>query len=433
MVTTNYQILFSIKLEHDYYGNNSFDDLMMVPSEETCQLLKDYKIVFRNLENVLVAMIQTKNNKPVIDLSGSMLFRFYLSLKNSSFLNFSSLSINNTTRQFYYFSNRRVNKKNERLYLSSPVPIYSDSNNYEVGTIVSNASRVFECIKANSNADKHDTTDTAFWRDIILHQSSFLTAYTDAQTFRPGDLTKVGQKVFECIKINSPTDKHDPSETLFWTEITEIAYVSSADLSEPGTIAAQNIPAYNGAKFYPVKSWVTVSGKYFEAIKQSDQADAHSTTDLGFWKEINADYILKKSSFSLPQNTFAVIDIYNGFGEVNDYTLLNPDNEVLQKTFYIRFKNRSTIWKYISQKNAVTGISDENGNYNFSNATVSNEFISNVPIPLTKKPLNSLKLTALINSRPVEITGLQNAGINMINPSNNTNNFDLFSEIYLNY
>jgi len=325
--------------------------------------------------NVLTAMIQTEGNKPAIPLDDGLVFRFFVSVKNGSFLNFTALKMVGVADGVYYFSNKSNNKKNNHLYLSAPVPLYKNTDTYEMGAVVKKTSRVFECIRSSSSTNKHDTTDTDFWRDIVIHQANFLPAYADTQNYTTGDLVKVGQNMFTCLQPSSASDKHTTTETAFWEEITEIPYVNNADLGNAVTIGGEPI---------------------------------------------------------LPK-TFAVIDIFNGAGEAADFTLLKATGEITAPDFFIRYRNRSTTWKYISQKNTVTAISDVNSIYTFSNTVVNNEFVSQVPIPLSFAPLGSIKMNATVNSRPLEITGLQNPAATFITPTDNTSNYRLFSEIYLNY
>lgn len=375
MVSIRYQILFTITLQHDYYGSNAFSDLAITPSDDTQRLMNNYKIICRVNENVLTAMVQTDGSKPFIALDNGVILRFFISINNGSFNNFSALKMVGAANSIYYFSNKVGLKKNNRLYLSAPVAAYKNTETYEQGAVTKKGARIFECIKANSATDKHDTTDAAFWRDIVIHQSNFLPTYSDTQTYITGSQVKVAAKVFEALKPSSATDKHNTSEAAFWQEITDIAYVSSADLSDA----------------------ITIGGE------------------------------------AIPPKTFAVIDILHGAGETADFAILKPTGEVQSTAYFIRFKNRSTIWKYISQKKAITAISDTNSVYSFSNASGSNEFVSAVPIPLTSTPLNSIKMNATINARPVEVTGLQNATPNILTPTSNTASYQLFSEIYLNY
>lgn len=375
MVCIRYQILFTIILQHDYYGSNAFSDLAITPSADTQKLLNNYKIICRVNENVLTAMVQTDGSKPFIALDNGVIFRFFISINNGSFNNFSALKMFGAASGIYFFSNKVGHKKNNRLYLSAPVNAYKNTETYEPGSVAKKGARIFECIKANSATDKHDTDDAAFWRDIVLHQSNFLPAYAESQTYKTGDCVKVAAKVFEALKPSSAADKHNTSEASFWQEITDIAYVSSADLS--------NV--------------ITIGGE------------------------------------AIPPKTFAVIDILHGAGETADFAILKPTGEIKAAAYFIRFKNRSTIWKYISNKKAITAISDVNNVYSFSNAAGSNEFVSAAPIPLTCTPLNSIKMNATINARPVEITGLENATPNIITPTSNTASYQLFSEIFLNY
>lgn len=433
MVKIKYQVLFKIIIQHDYYDDVAFDDLLIVPSVETALLLENYKILLRQNKNEIVLVINTSEDKPVIPLANQIYFRFYVSLKKPSLRSISSLKITADAGTLYYFSNKRGNKNNNRLYLSAPVSPYADSIAYEVGSIVKNGNRVFECIAANDAGNKNATTDQLFWRDIVIHQSKSLPDYAASKSYIPGDKVKDDFKMFECIRSNDASNKHGTSDAAFWSEITEIAYVSDADLVEDGLIATATLSDYDSSNTYNKGALTLSEGKFFEAMKSSSKADKHATTEAAFWKEVAVEYIKALMNFKLPPEIFAVIDIFNGLGESNDFTLPSTIDDDAVKTFYVRFKNRSTIWKYISRQNSVKSVTDKNAVYDFSNVAMSNEFVSSAPIPLSYKPLTTLELAAIINNRNVKISGLQNPVSSQLKMSGNPGDYKIFSEIYLNY
>lgn len=441
MVTTKYQSLFKMVIQHDYYGNSRFDDLYIVPDERTSILFSNYKIICRTNSNTITAMISTRENKPLVPLDSRTLFRFYVFINGGIFKNISSLQLINTKDRLYYFGNRQGSKSNSRLYLSAPVPAYKNTETYEAGAIAKNGNRVFECIKANSNADKHNTAQSAFWRDILIHQAKYLPDYSNTKTYNPGDLVRTGTKVFECIKTNSAANMQDTSKTGFWTELTEIAYVTSADLVNAESIATAYIATYDDNETFTTGSLVTANAKFFEALQSNGKDNKHAPGDAVFWKEVDTAYIIEKLNFSLPNNLFAVIDICNDMGETAEFSLPLSIDDKKPCTFLIRFKNRSTLWKYISQQQSVKTIADTTKKpdnspdplYTFSNAGNPNEFISNEPVPLSLKPLDSLEMSAFVNNRNIKVAGLQNPNAAMVKLSDNTSNYSIFSEVYLNY
>ncbi|MEO7313181.1 MAG: hypothetical protein ABIX01_22540 [Chitinophagaceae bacterium] len=430
MLTTQYQVLFTITLQHDYYGGSAFSDLSIVPSAETEKLLRDYKILWDNTNNVLTALMKADNNEPTIAFNPNAIFRFYVINNNGAFVNFSALKMIDSKNAVYYFSNKAANKKNNRLYISAPVATYDENNTYELGSVVKKGGRVFECISASSKTNKHDAVEGDFWRDIVVHQSRFLLPYSDIKTYQPGDQVNAATQLFECLKPNSAIDKHGTA-TDFWAEIKELAYITQSDLSSMETIATMDIGAYNNTVTYPEGAWVTEAGKFFESLRLSSNSDKHGTAETAFWKEVNAADIIRKRQLAFPLQTLAVVDIVSN-GTTADYALL-AGKKIQGRSYLLRFKNRSTTWKYISQKSGVISITDTGNVYAFANPAGTNQFVSQKPIPLSQAPLSTLKLNATINARPVELNGLQNPGVAGIKLSDNTANYQLFSEIFLNY
>jgi hypothetical protein len=370
MLSIKFQALFTITLLHDYYAGKAFSDVLITPDATAQTLLQNQKIICRINDNQLTAYVQTKENQPIISIEPNTNFRFYLSVQNSSFYNFTSLTLGQQLP--YYFSNKAENNKNNKLYLSAPVAAYKNTETYIPGTVVRQGNRVFECIQASSKTDKHATSDAAYWRDIVAHTLLTTPAYNEAQVYVTGNQVKFENKLFESIKPSSVADKHTPNENDYWQEVTDETYVTVSDI------------------------WTT-----------PDE--------------------------NLPPNIFAVIDIGFAVGEKTEYAFIDSNNALSPKNYFIRFKNRSTFWKYISQKNTITAISDADNIYSFSNAIKKEEFVSVVPVPLSFAPLSSIKMNATVNARNVEVNGVPNPGVAFIKPAGTSDYLQLFSEVYLNY
>jgi hypothetical protein len=367
MVSVKYQPLFSITLLHDYYAGIAFNDILIIPSDETANVLQNQKIICRTEGNNLQAFVRTQGDKLFTSIDSGTVFRFYLKVQNSSFFNFSALP-----DSLYYFSNKADNNRNGRLHLSEPVPTYKNTETYIEGSIVKKDNRVFECIKPNSKEDKHKTDDVAYWRDIITHQLLTAKPYSDTVFYKVGKQVKADVKLYECIQENSPANKHNTADAAYWQELTEEAYITAA-----------------------------------------------CTLDI--------------PDKDLPNGILGVIDIVYDAGEKPAYAFTNNEGKVLPKDYILRFKNRSTFWKYISQKQAITSITDTNEIYAFSNAAKPDEFVSVVPVSLSYTPLQSLKMSATANARSVEIMALENPGTAFLKTAASGSPTQFFSEVHLNY
>ncbi|HVV53930.1 MAG TPA: hypothetical protein VHC47_01310, partial [Mucilaginibacter sp.] len=89
-----YQILAMVEVLNDYFSNGICDDLVITPSADTANMLKGQRLIFKTVGNVAVLLIQTDptSGKPYIDLSPSTKFRFYVSINNPAFINYTNIS-----------------------------------------------------------------------------------------------------------------------------------------------------------------------------------------------------------------------------------------------------------------------------------------------------------------------------------------------------
>src|SRR5690606_26055413 len=130
--TTTYKLLFSLNLYHHYFlddGNIAFDDNLtlkeeqlnkynfedfceMIPSEETQEIFKGNKLVFKTIPSgftIYVKAEETAPNsgtyKPFVSLPQTTVFNFLIYVKYSLFENYSTVNLKPLIA--YYFSNKQ--------------------------------------------------------------------------------------------------------------------------------------------------------------------------------------------------------------------------------------------------------------------------------------------------------------------------------------
>jgi hypothetical protein len=92
-MTVQFKTLFSLKLLHEYYSD-AFADLILLVPESTACILKNGKILVRELNGVYHFFCEfNENNEPVIELSDQSL-EFGLKLSNPYFFNFTDIAHN---------------------------------------------------------------------------------------------------------------------------------------------------------------------------------------------------------------------------------------------------------------------------------------------------------------------------------------------------
>ncbi|MCE7991895.1 MAG: hypothetical protein HEP71_07940 [Roseivirga sp.] len=104
-----YKTLFKLRIKHSYYNSGYCNDFSIVPLPHTEKLAKQYKLLFRIVENGMdVLSLMTGDNTPLHDLANDNKLSFALILNNSSLLNFSSLPKKTNSRQLYQIENQEA-------------------------------------------------------------------------------------------------------------------------------------------------------------------------------------------------------------------------------------------------------------------------------------------------------------------------------------
>ena len=122
MFDINFNTFFSVQILHSYYANLLCPDFFMVPSPDTAEVLNDYNMVWKQLNNTLYTGILTDPNNytiPFLAPSANQRLTFYLQSKNPLFFNFTDLPLENLGSSILYFTNRNNNLVNGAPGLSA--------------------------------------------------------------------------------------------------------------------------------------------------------------------------------------------------------------------------------------------------------------------------------------------------------------------------
>ena len=108
MTIIAFDILCTIKIEHDYYANEPCLDFELFPTKTCQQLLKDHKLIFKSMPDGGMILFQKNEKKEILNkIAKTVKFTFFIKLKTPIFENFTRLiyPIEKFGRKFYYFSN----------------------------------------------------------------------------------------------------------------------------------------------------------------------------------------------------------------------------------------------------------------------------------------------------------------------------------------
>lgn len=102
----NYQVLFRLRITHNYYLKRYANDFSVVPLPQTQKLSKQYKLLFREVENGIdVLSLMKGENTPFLDMGDDNKLSFALMLKNVNLLHYSHLPAKNSSGQIYQLVN----------------------------------------------------------------------------------------------------------------------------------------------------------------------------------------------------------------------------------------------------------------------------------------------------------------------------------------
>lgn len=141
-----YKILFTINLLQEYYTDWKSRDLVIVPSNETQRILKNYQLIYRSTSNglIVLARITDDNGQLKIPMPNSdkVKFTFYLKSTSNLFYNLTDLPLKpkvfsaiSPNRRAYYFDNLDSNSfrpPNLPIALIGNLKLLSQRNNTQV-------------------------------------------------------------------------------------------------------------------------------------------------------------------------------------------------------------------------------------------------------------------------------------------------------------
>ncbi len=386
----NYEILFITEVLNDYFGDMLCADLNIIPSDDTAKILRGHQMLCKTVDNKLVILVKIDpdSGQPLITLDAATRLRFYISVNNPDFINYTNINYAPLKAGKYYFSNINQNKQNTVLYLSGALALYKNTNTYSIGDLVVDGSNnVYEAISGSSNANKHGLGEKAFWlkKGVAQYVNGKDTISLTGSSYAPAAAAATGF-VINIYGLNTATNVYN-----------------SLQLSQTQTFVSAQTPASIDL------SGLTV-GKYRVSINGTDS------------------YIYLDDAV-INKNILGVMEVFNHLPAANDFSLFDVSGVPKESTFTIRFANRSAIWKYIARTNDVTAVKDTASVYTF-NAAGTNTFTSSVPIPFSDQPITTISIHSTTLGK---VTQIGNPGSNRLTLVFQAGEYHYYTEKHLNY
>tara|TARA_B100000780_G_scaffold130080_1_gene91153 strand:- start:16285 stop:17121 length:837 start_codon:yes stop_codon:yes gene_type:complete len=103
--------LLDVKFYHNFYIKNLFKDLRFSTDDVTNKLLKNYGILFRNIENGFTLIYKSDPKFESLSFGGELNLTFYFQIKNSNFLNITDIPFTNNQKLTFKNSQDQTNEK----------------------------------------------------------------------------------------------------------------------------------------------------------------------------------------------------------------------------------------------------------------------------------------------------------------------------------
>jgi len=136
MASIIFKKLFNISLKHEFYEDETCNDVMLEPTQDTISKLRNYGLIFKNLANGGIVLFEAEKSNgttvPKIPIDSSLKFTFQFNLINRSFQNFTDIVSGSNPRSIYYFNNLSASVSGQvqtilNSQVADPISLYDKS------------------------------------------------------------------------------------------------------------------------------------------------------------------------------------------------------------------------------------------------------------------------------------------------------------------
>lgn len=354
-----YNPLFTVEIWHDFFldfrnKNNPYElknqlpkgydfskFLEVQPSPYTQQLLSRYGLLWRPSRHGFTVFSEAlpipgeiKSFHTAIPLDSTIHFEFLLLVKDPQFLNFSNIPIDRLNGDIIHFNNKIHNASGDRLYIHQTLNKFSNTAKYAIGELVFNniGDRLYESIAASTIQENLQNRNK--WAEFIYYQE------TDEEKEIIKQIQAVSSQDFLPKQTGSfkySRENDLPGELIHFqlfdinNHQVDLGYIKGTTIPQ-GELKAPEDP--NSTIEHSLDlSWLE-SGKYSLSI-------TGETKPLTFYF----------FNFPVLQPCLGIIEVFgNCPTENNFFEEVEIDGkritQIHAKTYTIRFKNRTTRWRY---------------------------------------------------------------------------------------
>lgn len=164
-----YEILFQISVGLEGYSDVLLNDISIEPDSSTSQNFTNFRIITKAQNDRLVVLSEMdpdSDNTRVI-YPDDFEFVFWMAFKNNTFKStFSNLEQYNLETGAFDFSNSSGTELTGSKYMATTYAAYDSSADYVTGYIVSDAGNTYVALKNSGPADPKNPSDTVYWKQL---------------------------------------------------------------------------------------------------------------------------------------------------------------------------------------------------------------------------------------------------------------------------
>ena len=177
LIRTIYKELFNVKLLHKAYssakGNSIFNEIQVVPDENSRALFKRSEMDYRCMDNMIVCFIRSEllsppakePKKSYVLLVEAFKIRFLLKA-TKGFLDKTHVA-STGSKTVYYFNNKINNVQSSNKYITKIIENFNAASSYDAGTIVNSAGASFAALQPVKSTDAIAITNIAYWKKVL--------------------------------------------------------------------------------------------------------------------------------------------------------------------------------------------------------------------------------------------------------------------------
>ncbi len=363
---------------NNYFVTGRWKNALIIPLPETQQMLKQYELGIRQIDNELLLIAKTDSSgKLYHEISPYQKFSFYILPQTPGYINFTNFPFSKLQTPLFYFHNLNNNAFAAKQYLTRSIADYSPARTYEPGDFAKSLvdGKIYEAIRINnagagSIAPDNSQAEPALPPDpeAKRYSANFWALMGDGQFAGTGD-TQIDYR----------------GTTYTWEACGRVYNMLCSVKKKSFQI---NVYGLNPGSLQYTRQVYTNTLSSDEDTDQV-QVDLRALPSGAYRIQVNDD--IRFVWLDTGGNKGAAgmyLDIFN-LPAANPQAIVDAGGKPTRIRYTIAFSARRVYWQYKTRTAGIDKIEDNDGKYLFKSNGIR-KFISLRPIPFSDQAMKSL-------------------------------------------